>query len=64
MPLYVTESNEDVTFLKRSIAVKNKPCKSQNMIDFFCEWVKMYTTSGELLKTTRVKHTESSFQTQ
>lgn len=63
MPLYVTESNEDVTSLKRSIAVK-KICKSQNMIDFFCEWVKMYTTSGELLKTTRVKHTESSFQTQ
>lgn len=63
MPLYVTESNEDIMSLKRSIAVK-KTCKSQNMIDFFCEWVKMYTTSGKLLKTTRVKHTESSFQTQ
>lgn len=63
MPLYVTESNDEVLSLKRSIAVKNT-CKSQNMIDFFCEWVKMYTTSGELLETMRVKHTESSFQTQ
>ena len=63
MPLYVTESNDEVMSLKRSIAVKNT-CKSQNRIDFFCEWVKMYTTSRELLKTMRVKHTESSFQTQ
>lgn len=47
MPLPVTESNEEVIFLKRNIAVKNV-AESQNMVDFFCEWVKMHTSSGDL----------------
>lgn len=63
MPLNDTENNEDVMSSKRNIAVKNM-AESQNMVDFFCEWVKMYTTNEELLKTKKVKHTGSPFQTQ
>lgn len=57
-----TKSNEEIVFLKRYIAAKKYG--GTRLVDLFFEWVKIYTTTGDLFESMWVKHTDSPSQTQ